>query len=662
MIIKSIYTNTSKPEYKLSKKTQCTQLLQNNNITELSNFCYPPMTCNISFRGAFAPDKSLSDNIVALQNSVNNLLSPVKQDFIVQKKDAIVDCFNQFYCTEYGKMAMVVEPDFKFLFKDFKESDIKNEQFSIRIVDLKNCEFDFAFKDKKNNLQKIKLKNNQFYFLDNPNAPITYSQIINMNLEEKFDEMIPVLIQGLEKVDDIISGVFNNDTKGYSMFLVRGIKKRFCALNDYLDNIEPEKRYILKRSYANFIPYPNKSAFFLKENDRLFSNRYVFVPQREGDDRLYRIVKLDSESNILDAYLIDLKTGVFKNFCKRKIFNQKNISLIPKNDEKMTSEDIKSTSLVSILEKYYILLDKFSHYVSTNSTKSSKTLLEESGANNYLPFNKIKHNFVDRLKYILSDSQNEFNFIGSTGDSYKLTKFVVDGLNIVKVVRATDKGEIAVFLDIDNCRILDMQSCDKYMLDNNGKIAQISHSSDAFKIRSRVLQDFINEAYLQNDFINDNNFSTQLKTLQDSFDKVSNKWFSTYRNKKTEARKLFGDGFISAKGDAGGFRFSITDKDYSIGFKPHQIGKDRFMRLTIYNNNGEIINNFLLDNYSNVVDNYCSQGRYTRDSISRLPDNIVYKTYEQIKADNVDKYMAEYLIELNKFSDFFFDFMGKKEA
>ena len=53
---------------------------------------------------------------------------------------------------------------------------------------------------------------------------------------------------------------------------------------------------------------------------------------------------------------------------------------------------------------------------------------------------------------------------------------------------------------------------------------------------------------------------------------------------------MYGESFIGAKGDVGGFRFAIPDKDYAIALKPHQVGKEKFMRLTVYDRNGEIVN------------------------------------------------------------------------
>ena len=44
--------------------------------------------------------------------------------------------------------------NFKFVFKELRNPDVKGEQFSVRVVDLKKGEFDFGFFDEKDNLQK----------------------------------------------------------------------------------------------------------------------------------------------------------------------------------------------------------------------------------------------------------------------------------------------------------------------------------------------------------------------------------------------------------------------------------------------------------------------------------------------------------------------------
>lgn len=628
---------------------------------DLNSYSYYPFFNNkINFKGGFYIGKTTSENTKILQKTLQTLLTPMKKDFIIMKKGAIIDNFNQFYNLEYGKMSMVAEPDFKFVFKDFVDKDSKDEQFSVRVIDLDKGEFDFGFFDEKNNLQRIKLKGNQFYSLEDTKNPISYSNVLTLKLEDKFNNMLPVITQGIDKINDIVESVFKHNKKGYAMFLTKGIKKRFNAINEILGNIEPEKRYALKRSYPNFIPFPNKSALFLKESDKLFAERLAFIPHRKGDNKTFRIVKFDSNSNILDAYLIDTEKGVYKNFCKRKIFNLKNISLIPKDDTKMTSSEINDTELIPMLEKYYFLIDDFVDYTQKNSSKSAKVLLEGSKSKNYLPYNMIKQNFINRLKYVLPENEKELSFISPNNEIYSLKKGEIDGRKIIKVSRESEKGTISVFLDEASSKILDTQAGEKLIYDKQGNPKNIPHSSDSFKTRSRILQEFIDIAFEQKKFMKNENFANTLINLKEEFSKISQAWFSTYKNKKTEVRSLFGDGLIASKGDAGGFRFKIPNKEYSIGLKPHQIGKEQFMRLTIYNTENEITENFLLDNFSKIVDNYCAQGKYTKDAISRVPENIIYKTDDQIQSTNIQEYCNEYLAELKRFGEVLFENLTPK--
>ena len=654
MYIQKINFNTL--TYKPTAQKNTTPV--SNNQRDLSNYYYRPVFNNeINFKSAFCLSKTTINNIKNLQQSLQTLLTPMKKDFLSMKKGAVVDYFNQFYNLEYGKLAMATEPDFKFVFKDLTDSDLKGEQFSIRVVDLKKGEFDFGFFDEKNNLQRIKLKDNRFYSPEDTKTPLPYP--ISMVLENKFNDMLPIINNGIEKINNMLEIVFKNDKKGYSMFLARGIKKRFNAINEFLNNIEREKRYALKRSYPKFIPFPNKSALFFKENDKMFAEKFAFIPHRENEEKIYRIVKFDSKSNIQDAYLIDTDKGIYKNYCKRKIFNLKNISVTPKDDTKMTSAEINNTALIPTLEKYYFLLDEFAQYIHENWQKSAKILLKEAGSKDYLPYNMIKQSFIDRLKFILPDNQKEFHFIEPDGEEYLLRKIQTDGINMFEVSRNSEKGKVSVFLDCENYKILDIHTGNQLIRDKQGKIKHIPHSSDAFKIRSRVLQEFIEKAFQQKEFIKDEHLTNTMSKLNEEFTKISNDWSSTYKNKKTEARKLYGESFISSKGDTGGFRFAIPAQEYSIGLKPHQIGKERFMRLTVYNKDGDIIDNFLLENYSKIVDNYCAQGKFTKDAISRTPDRIIYKTDEQIKSTNIESYLNEYLTELKRFSEFFYGFMGK---
>ena len=327
----------------------------------------------------------------------------------------------------------------------------------------------------------------------------------------------------------------------------------------------------------------------------------------------------------------------------------------------MTSSDINNTELIPILEKYYAVIDDFVQYIHNNSTKSAKKLLEQAKVKDYLPYNMIKQNFIERLKLILPEGEKFLSFINSKGESYSLEKIKIDNLDVIKIIRDTEKGSMSVYLDKQDCKIIDMQPGQKLAYDPKGQVRHIPYSSDAFKIRTRILQDFINEAFEQNNFIKGEKLLETLNELNKEFTQVSQEWASVCKNKKTEARKLYGESFIAAKGDIGGFRFAIPNKEYSIGLKPHQIEKERFMRLTVYNMNGEIIDNFLLENYSKIIDNYCAQGKYTKDAISRVPDKIAYKTDEQINETNFNNYLNEYLTELKNFKEFFSKFINKNK-
>ena len=63
-----------------------------------------------------------------------------------------------------------------------------------------------------------------------------------------------------------------------------------------------------------------------------------------------------------------------------------------------------------------------------------------------------------------------------------------------------------------------------------------------------------------------------------------------------------------------------------------------------------------------MIDNYCAQGKFSKDAISRVPDKIVYKTDEQIQEAGFPQYLGEYLTELKKFKEFFFEFMDGKQV
>ena len=56
-----------------------------------------------------------------------------------------------------------------------------------------------------------------------------------------------------------------------------------------------------------------------------------------------------------------------------------------------------------------------------------------------------------------------------------------------------------------------------------------------------------------------------------------------------------------------------------------------------------------MNNFTNFVDNYCTKG-YTKDSISRIPPNVILKTKEQIANENIPELIQEYLIELVSFN------------
>jgi len=626
----------------------------------VSGCCYRPIFANsVNFKGAFYLGKVANESADALQGSLKTLLTPIKKDFLLMKKGAVVDCFNKFHDVEFGEMMMVVKPEMKFLFKNFTDVDLRGQQFSVRVVDLDKREFDFAYLDDKKEVQRFKLKGEHFYSLENGENPLSEKEVSKLGLDKKFINFVPILQKGLEKVDDILNATFSTDSKGYSLFLARGIKKRMDAITKSLNAIEPEKRYTIKRSYTNYIQFPNKATFFLKENDKMFASRYAFIPHREGEEKVFRIVKFDSDAKMQDAFLIDLDDGIFKTYCQSQNFNIYNTNYLPKNKTKMNSDEIASTQVISMLEKYYELIDEFGKYVDKNNTKSTRMLLNNSDAKDYIAFNKIKQNFVDRLKYVLPNGEKELEFMGRDGDKYSLIKFEQEGINIIKVTRSSDKRDFSVFIDEDNCKIINMLSSGKILKDEKGQTKYISHSSDKFKLKSKVLHSFIKEAFELPKCSKDDNLVSQFADLKKEFTSVSQGWYGACSNKKTEARKLYGESFIAARGDVGGLRFAVPEKDYAIGFKPHQTGKEKFMRLTVYDKNGEIVDNFLIDEYSKVVDNYCAQGNFSKDAISRVPRNIVYKTDEQLAKSKFPQYLSEYLTELKRFGSFFDEYLGK---
>lgn len=598
----------------------------------------------------FASRESLICDSAAVKNINENMVrifSPIMRKFFSDSGAQAVNIYNKFRNPDLPRIKFVDNAMPKILLENLDGSNIEIAEF----INRKQKHLQLNFLEEGKEPLGLVFMNGFIADCKSPLRPLGENEIRKYDLKNKLADNLPIIENSIVNFSLIVNDMVKSDLDGYVKGLVKEIISRTERVEDILSNMEIHKCGAVKRSFPNYIQFPNKKVYFFKDTEKVDTMRYAFIPHREGENKLFRLVEYDVQGKITDAHLLDVQNGVVQNYCPKGIFNIANISHTPARIKYMTNNELEKSSLIKQLEKYFIIMDEFEQHVNSSIAKSTKVLDSVAQTSDYIAFNKIKQEFSDRLVHILPKNDDSISFIGKDGVQYNLNKSSEEGLELINIGYDSGLGKRVIKFDLQKNKILQTTLSGEILKDLENNPLYYNHYSDAFKIKSKVLKSFITEAFEHYRPDNGTSLTGYLKSLEENFLEVRTFWDGVSKTKKTAVKKDH-PALVEARGDVGGLRFNIKDKNYQIGLKPHRLDSNEFMRMTIYDESGSVQNAFLIKDFTSFVHNYCSNKNYTRDALSRIPGNIVYKTEAQTKEAGLETYIKEYLQELNEFGNF----------
>lgn len=622
------------------------------NSTEL-----PKLYANQIYFTAGITTKSdrIIDNIKSIEKLFGEIFTPAKSKFIETFNNETLTLFNNFFNKECEKVILKTTTNTP----------------TYALTKLEDNGSDFVIK-----LSKTELNNQKFLRLSyskdaaDPNILlISPTKICTEKEPEKYltrDEIlktpsISMFDYGGEKIVDNLTNFkyfvglqIANHPQEYFMTIFKNSLELITTLTNKLNSIEHTKKHALKRSYKGYMPFPRKTTFQLR-NPRLADNTsYALLPHQERNNTFFRLLELDYNGEIKDAYLIHPEKGIVKNYCPQKKFNWASTSHTPPHPIFLNNEQYTKSNSIRILSKYYNLLNDFSDHINKTQTLSIKTLNEKYQAEDSLGYNSIRTLFLDKIPEILPNPEKNLTLKTNNGAEFILSKTQEYNFEVVKLICEHQDKLITTKINPKNAKLFQTNLNGEIILDKNQTPLYINSKSSAFKFKAKLMKDFIQEAQKAKNVDLNAELQSQLLDFKETFTTADEIWKNMSRTKKTDFMKIFPT-IVEARGNTGEIRFQIPEKDYQLGFKPQKLTSSEFMRFSIYNKEGKLQKAFLINDFTKVVDNYCTKG-YTKDSISRIPPNIVYKTEEQIKAENIDSLLAEYKEELSKFHTIAKDF------
>ena len=624
--------------------SQKTDNCEKQNSTELPKLC-----ANQIYFTAGLTTKSdrIFDNIKNIEKLYGEIFTPAKLKFIENFDEKAYDLFNKFFNKECSKVIIKKIDKLTYALTGLEDD---NSNFVIKLS-----------KTEKNNQNFLRIS----YSKDAtpPNVLlVSPTKICTENNTEKylnnydlqklphismFDEGGKKIIENLSNFKYFVALEISNAPQKYFMETFKNSLDLINNLTDKLNTIEHSKRYAIKNSYKGYLPFPRKTTFQLKDLQNSRNMSYAIIPHKSNNNNFFRLLQLNTHGEIEDAYLINTETGVVKNYCPAKKFNWASTAHTPLDQTVMTDSELTNTGALKILSRYYNALSDFYNYVDKASTKSFKVLNKEYNANDSIGYNSIKKTFLDKIPEILPPSNNCVNIDFPNGEKFVLSKEKEHNFNIIKLTYEKDNKFITTKINADTTKIFQTNQNGEIIFDSKQNPLYVNSKSNAFRFKTKLMKDFIQEALKTKNVNISDSLQLQMQNLKENFINSDEIWKNMSRTKKTDFTKIF-QSIVQARGNTGEIRFQIPNRDYQLGLKPQKLDSSEFMRFSIYDNDGKLQKAFLINDFTKIVDNYCTKG-YTKDSISRIPPNIIYKTEEQIKAENIDILLAEYQEELSKF-------------
>lgn len=618
------------------------QLRKNN--TELPKLC-----ANQIYFTASLTTKSdrILQNLQNIEKLYNKIFVPAKIKYMECFDKKTIDLFNNLFLQNKENI----------IFKNGQNQTIaitnltdENSSYVIKLsnTEINNTKFLKLSYSKDATTPNVLLINQTKIHQENsPDKYLNDSEILKLPSINLFDDGGEKIADILKTFNYFINSHIGNNIENYFITTLKNSLNLIKTLNNKLSTIEPQKRHALKRSCSEYLQFPRKKVFHLRDINNPESPSYALVPHRETATPYYRILTFDRIGNITNANLIDIEKGVLKNYCPQKKFNWATTKITPTNLETLNADELAQSKATLDLTKYYNLLANFSNHIDKNNSFSLKILNEKFNASNSIGYNSIKKTFLDKIPEILPPSSNYININFSNGEKFVLSKEKEHNFNIIKLTHEKDNNFVTTKIDADTTKIFQTNPNGEIIFDRKQNPLYVNSKSNTFRFKTKLMKNFIKEALKTKPVDLNINLQSQMDNLRETFTISDEIWKNMSRTKKTDFIKIC-PSIVEARGCTGEIRFKIPEKNYQLGLKPQKLDSSEFMRFSIYNEEGKLQKAFLINDFTKIVDNYCTKG-YTKDSISRIPPNIIYKTEEQITKENIPEFIEEYLTELTKF-------------
>lgn len=594
--------------------------------------------------GLSSPSERIFKNLNSMEKEFSSIFSPAKTNYINGFGDDLAAFFNKFYNQACENVSIKFDgknPSFI-----IKGLDTDEAKYSIELSKTfhNNEEFLKISTSKNDASEEILLVNKTKILTPDSSTPLNTTSLHRVSPAKIFEE---------EKVNEILS-LFNgfvnsyifNNVQDYFMKTFKNSKNIIAKLDSRLKKLEPEKMHALKNSYTGYVPYPGKVVFQLKTLKSAEDYSLALVPHKKDNPDFTRLLKIDRNGDVVNAYLIHSDKGILNNYCIFKKYNNGTLQHTPPHIKLMGAEELSNSDAVKILTEYYNLLTRFEEHVEKNIDSSTK-VLQEQRKTDHIGFNSIKRLFVDNVDEILKNS--DFTLKKEDGTIQTLSRAHENNLDVITLKSQTGGLTSYIKINAENAKIFQTNVFGDIMYNKNGTPEYIYTKGSQYELKSGVLKSFIREALKSKPVDINEVLQANMLNLKETFIHADEIWKNVSLTKKTAAIKTMPN-FVEARGNAGELRFRIPEKDYCLGLKPQRAGSFEFMRLSVYSQDGKLQKAFLINDFTKIVDNYCTKG-YTKDSISKIPKSILYKNEEQINSENIPQMIKEYLKELKNFEN-----------
>jgi len=629
MYIRQVFTqkpHTIQRQLQPSKSTPTQE-----NQTELPRLCANQIYFGAGFMTA---QERILKNFKTIEQNFNTTFKPAKNSYISTFNDEMFKFFNKFYNQECENITVKSGKNPEFIIEGLEVDDTN---YLIKMSKTNQNGEDFLkieYSDSKNPLNTI---------LVNPKKTIRENISKSSNL---FDEGGEKIIEIFSKFNDFVNSHIFNNLEDYFVMTVKNSENLIKSLDERLKSLERSKMFTLKSSYPGTLAFARKTTFHLKDKQNIPEYSYALFRHKKENDDFLRLVKMNSQGGIEDAYLLNSKRQAIRNYCPSRKFRWSTLKYTPLDLSPMNGDELANSKAVQTITKYFNLLSEFGEYVEKNIDKSVKTIKENSKSIDKIAVMSIKHTFTDNIGEIMKNDR--FTLQTPDGINYILTRSKENNFDVITLISEDKNRSTSIKLNAENSKLFMTNSQGEIVYNLKGEAEYMSAKSSIFDFKTSVMKKFIREALKLKNVDMNETWRSDMLDLKETYLHADDIWKRLSITKKTAAIKNIPT-YVQTRGSMSELRFKIPDKDYILGLKPQQTDSFEFVRLSIYDKGGKIKQAYLINDFYKIVDNYCTKG-CTKDSLVNIPKNILYKTEAQINSENIPQLVKEYTKELKNFT------------